>query len=272
MTIVEAIKEAMKAKGQPLTIREAYDGIIAGSFYAFHAENPLGVVTSQIRRHCKGLDFPSAADTKHFEFCGDNRYFYLDKPIRESSTKIVSREGASPRALLKELKQLHRRYEHELRSSILAQLRKLDPSTFEHFGQKLLQAYGFLEVVVTRFTKDGGIDGHGKLKVGLAHLNVAFQCKRYTKGSVSRPEIDAFRGAIQGQYEQGIFFTTSSYASGAEAASFRPGAVPIILIDGNSIVDLMIEKQFGVQVEQIPVYSYALDLAFSDDSVTPPKA
>ena len=108
----------------------------------------------------------------------------------------------------------------------------------EQFGKKLLQAYGFLEVVVTRFTKDGGIDGHGKLKVGLAHLNVVFQCKRYTKGSVSRPEIDAFRGAIQGQYEQVIVSTTSSDASGAEAASFRPGAVPIILIDGNSIVDL----------------------------------
>jgi len=265
MTIVEAIKEAMKVKGEPMTIPEAYAAITAENLYTFHAENPLNVVTSQIRRHCKGLDFPSASDTKHFEFCGDNRYFYLEKPIRESSPKSVSRDGATPRALLKELKQLHRRYELELRSSILSQLRKLDPSTFESFGQKLLQAYGFLEVVVTRFSKDGGIDGHGKLKVGLAHLNVAFQCKRFTKGSVSRPEIDAFRGAIQGQYEQVIFFTTSSYASGAEAASFRPGAVPIILIDGNSIVDLMIEKQFGVQVEQIPVYSYALDLALSDD-------
>lgn len=271
MTIVEAIKEAMAAAGHPLTIQELYARIISGDLYTFHAENPMGVVTSQIRRHCKGLDFPSASDTKHFEFCGDNRYFYLDKPIRESIRRNVASSGASPRALLKELKQLHRHYEHELRSSILGQLRKLDPSTFEEFAKRLLQAYGFLEVVVTRYSKDGGIDGHGKLRVGLAHLNVAFQCKRYTRGSVSRIEIDAFRGAIQGQYEQGIFFTTSSYASGAAAVSFRPGAVPIILIDGISVVDLMLEKRFGVQVEQIAIYSYALDLALSDDALSPSK-
>lgn len=272
MTIVEAIKEVMKAKGQPITIREAYDAIISGSLYSFNAEYPLGVVTNQIRRHCKGLDFPSASETKHFEYRGDDRYFYLEHPAREASGRSAASNGARPRVLIKELKQLHRTYEQELRSHILAQLRKLDPSTFEHFAKKLLQAYGFLGVVVTRYSKDGGIDGHGKLKVGLAHLNVAFQCKRYTKGSVSRIEIDAFRGAIQGQYEQGLFFTTSSYASGAEAASFRPGAVPIILIDGSAIVDLMIEKQFGVQIEQISIYSYALDLALLEEGPASAKA
>jgi restriction system protein len=130
----------------------------------------------------------------------------------------------------------------------------------------LLEAYGFVDVKVTQFSKDGGIDGNGKLKVGLAHLNVAFQCKRYTGNSVGRPDIDKFRGAIQGQFEQGIFFTSSTFAQGAASASFRPGAVPIILIDGKAIVDLMIEKQFGVQVEQLPIYSYALDLIFSEDN------
>jgi restriction system protein len=94
---------------------------------------------------------------------------------------------------------------------------------------------------------------------------VAFQCKRWNKNTVGRPEIDKFRGAIQGQYEQGLLFTTGSFAAGAEAVSFRPGAVPIILIDGPAIVDMMIEKQFGVQMESLPIYSYALDLALSDD-------
>lgn len=120
---------------------------------------------------------------------------------------------------------------------------------------------------VTQYSKDGGIDGHGKLKVGLAHLNVAFQCKRFNRTSIGRPEIDKFRGAIQGQFEQGLFFTTSQFAKGVEAFSFRPGAVPIILIDGEAIIDLMIEKQFGVQVEQLPIYSYALDLVFSENEV-----
>jgi restriction system protein len=149
----------------------------------------------------------------------------------------------------------------------LSQLKKLDPQTFEEFSKKLLQAYGFEQVNVTRFSKDGGIDGTGKLKVGLDHLNVAFQCKRYTKGAVGRVEIDAFRGAIQGQYEQGIFFTTSSFASGAAEVSFKPGAVPVILIDGDTIVDIMFEKQFGVEVDSMKIYSYALDLALTEEAI-----
>ena len=155
-----------------------------------------------------------------------------------------------------------------MRATILANLRRLHPATFEEFARRLLEAYGFLDVVVTQYSKDGGIDGHGKLKVGLAHLNVAFQCKRFNRISIGRPEIDKFRGAIQGQFEQGIFFTTSQFAKGVEAASFRPGAVPIILIDGEAIIDLMIEKQFGVQVEQLPIYSYALDLVFSEGEMS----
>lgn len=41
--------------------------------------------------------------------------------------------------------------------------------------------------------------------------------------------------------------------------------VRIILVDGESIVDLMIEKGFGVQVETISIPSYALDLVFGND-------
>jgi len=50
-----------------------------------------------------------------------------------------------------------------------------------------------------KFSADGGIDGYGKLKVGLAHLNVAFQCKRWTKGNIQRTEIDKFQDAAQGE-------------------------------------------------------------------------
>ena len=103
--------------------------------------------------------------------------------------------------------------------------------------------------------------GYGRLKVGLASLNVAFQCKRWTKGNIQRPETDKFRGAAQGEYEQGLFFTTASFWEGAIQASIKRGAVPIILVDGSAIVDLMIDKGFGVQTETLSIPSYALDLA-----------
>lgn len=248
-----------------MTIREVYDVIVGAGLYTFHAEKPTHVVASQLRRHCTGLDFPSASETKHFELRGDDKYYFLELPVRQPGSGRKASEKDTSRSLLRKLKTIHQRYQAELRSTILSHLRRLHPSTFEDFAKRLLEAYGFLDMKVTQYSKDGGIDGHGKLKVGLAHLNVAFQCKRFNHNSVGRPEIDKFRGAIQGEFEQGIFFTTSTFAQGAEAASFRRGAVPIILIDGKAIVDLMIEKQFGVQMEQLPIYSYALDLVFSED-------
>lgn len=265
MTITDAIKEVMRARGAPVTAREAYEAIIELGLYEFHAENPLHIVASQIRRHCRGLDFPSASETKYFELREDGKYFFLPQPIRQSpGAKKHKLTGV--KALLRDLRVVHQRYDHELRSAILANLKGLSPRDFEHFARRLLNEYGFINMVVTPQGRDGGIDGYGRLKIGLAYMNVAFQCKRFNDLSVGRPKIDEFRGAIQGEYEQGIFFTTSKFVETAKDASLRRGAVPIVLVDGPGIVNLMIEKQFGVQAEEIPVYSYALDLVLSDDS------
>jgi restriction system protein len=120
-------------------------------------------------------------------------------------------------------------------------------------------------VKVTEYTKDGGLDGFGKLKVGITYLNVAYQCKRWNTTSVSRTEVDKFRGAIQGMYEQGIIFTTSKFSKGAQDATRRNGAVPIILIDGTTLVDIMIEKKFGVTLENMPVYVNSLEDIFIEE-------
>lgn len=84
-------------------------------------------------------------------------------------------------------------------------------------------------------------------------MNVAFQCKRW-QANVPRPEVDKFRGAIQGEYEQGIFFATSDFSAGAREASIKKGAAPIILLNGESILDLMIEK--GLGVARTPLYLF----------------
>ncbi len=95
----------------------------------------------------------------------------------------------------------------------------------EQFARRLLRAYGFIDLKVTQTSKDGGIDRYGKLRLGLAIMNVAFQCKRW-QGSVGRPEVDKFRGAIQGEFEQGVLFTTSDFTPDARDASLKKGAVP----------------------------------------------
>ena len=63
----------------------------------------------------------------------------------------------------------------------------------------------------------------------------------------------------KGEYEQGIFFTTSDFTKGAMDASIKKGAVPIVLLNGESIVSLMIEKEFGVQKKPLQIYDDQLE-------------
>lgn len=272
MTITEAIKYVMSERNSPMTADEAYYAIIEAGLYTFHADNPRHVVRSQIRRHSEGVVFPSSSPTKHFILVGESRYELLNKEwlphtLQAKSFFLGKGSVRDPHAsTLSELQALHEKYIVELKQKILSDLKKMSPSGFELFAKRLMDVYGFHDTAVTKVSSDGGIDGYGKLKVGLASLNVAFQCKRWTKGNIQRPEIDRFRGAAQGDFEQRIFFTTASFSQGAVFASIKRGAVPIILVDGESIVDLMMEKGFGVQVDTISIPSYALDLALGEES------
>ncbi len=269
-TIRQAVLSVMTEAGEALFPREVYRRIVEHRLYKFHAQRPEGVVRAEIRRHCKDIDFPTAAPTKYFGMTADGKFYPLPAAQRRGRrrgprAKGRPRERVSVAATLRQLQELHKLHRDAIKERILHELKRLSPGGFERFARRLLGAYGFENVRVTGTAPDGGIDGDGQLKVGLAHMRVAFQCKRWTRASVGRPEIDKFRGAIQGEYEQGILFTTAQFSAGAKQVSIRRGAVPVILIDGSRIVDLMIEKGFGVEYESLPVYTYALDTIIAED-------
>jgi restriction system protein len=169
---------------------------------------------------------------------------------------LVSETGAQSAVPPRNLEALWESYEAAVRDQVLERLLDLKLAQFERFAREFLRIYGFVDLDVTAAGPDGGIDGHGRLRVGVATMNVAFQCKRW-QGQVPRPEIDKFRGAIQGEFEQGIFFTTSSFSKPAMGASIKKGAVPVVLIDGEQLVDIMIEKGFGVAKRPLVLYEEA---------------
>jgi len=265
-TIPWAISEVLRKAGKPLSVREIYQAILAQNLYVFKADDPIHVVYTQARRHCVDFDIPSASNRKkYFSITSNGRYTLTD--YREVSENDI-KEPENPESSIEtsqKLLILYKDYVVQFRERILNQLKMLDPTTFEVFSRNLLEAYGFKDVQVTNTGPDGGIDGFGNLKVGLATIQVAFQCKRWKK-KVGRPEIDRFRGAIQGKCEQGMFFTTSVFTDSAQKVSIQRGAVPVILIDGTLIIDLMLEKKFGVEVRTLPIYESALDLAISEDT------
>lgn len=257
-TIVGAALEVLKSADETMSIQEIYQKIVDKSLYTFHAQDPLSVVRVELRKHSIGIDFPTASKKKYFVYDETNgRFSALQKNSEKETT------ANEDKTYLTQVRKLYDSYLKDFKTNILAQLKKMNAYDFEKFCMQLLKVYGFINVAVTQKSRDGGIDGHGKLKVGLAYMSVAFQCKRWDNTTISRKEIDAFRGAIQGEYEQGLFFTTSSFSKEAMKFSIKQGAVPVILIDGNMIVEFMIEKQFGIEHEDIPIYVNAIDKIFS---------
>ena len=231
-TIIEAAIEVLKHSEETLSVSEIYAKIIENSLYEFHAQDPLSVLRVELRGHSVGIDYPSASSKKYFLYDEGSRTFGL---VNAQTKHDNTKKEATPLSILREL---HNKYTHEFKAKTLRQLKGLNPYDFELFCKNLLERYGFHNLIVTKKSRDGGIDGHGKLKIGLAYMNVAFQCKRWGSNKIGRKEIDAFRGAVQGDYEQGLFFTTSSFSKEAEESSIKRGAVPIILIDGDMSVAL----------------------------------
>ena len=94
-----------------------------------------------------------------------------------------------------------------------------------------------------------GIDGVIKEdKLGLDKIYV--QAKRWA-GTVGKPEIHGFIGALSEQgANKGVFITTSKFSS--EARAFKPKSdVKVILIDGEELCNYMIEYGVGVSVKQV---------------------
>lgn len=92
---------------------------------------------------------------------------------------------------------------------------------------------------------DGGIDAVIKEdKLGLDA--VYLQAKRWDNGQVGSKEIQAFVGALHGKKaRKGVFITTSGFSKPAQEY-VREIQDKVILIDGSTLADLLIEHCVGV--------------------------
>ena len=103
---------------------------------------------------------------------------------------------------------------------------------------------------------DAGIDGIISLdKLGLEKVYV--QAKRW-QGTVGRPELQAFYGALAGQKaKRCIFITTSSFT--VQALEFAKTVEGLALIDGARLVELMMDTEVGVTSRVLKVPSLDSD-------------
>ncbi|GAG37843.1 unnamed protein product, partial [marine sediment metagenome] len=127
----------------------------------------------------------------------------------------------------------------ELAKVIISRLFNLDPEMFEYFITHLLTLVGF-EATTTQYINDKGVDVIGTLNPeGLANITLKAQVKRVGR-HINNKEILMLRGTL-GVDEHGVFITTGSFTRRAQIEAEAEGKKPIALIDGQTLVDLILE-------------------------------
>lgn len=141
----------------------------------------------------------------------------------------------------------------EVAKQLLNQVLQNTPTFFEKLVVELLVKMGYGGSIkdagqAVGRSGDEGIDGiikEDKLGLDLIYL----QAKRWNN-PVSRPHIQQFVGALQGKRaKKGVFITTGPISKSAveyvEKIDLR-----VVLIDGERLVDLMLDHNLGVTVTQ----------------------
>jgi len=166
------------------------------------------------------------------------------------------------------LDQAYQTLRKELAQEILSRTLTCSPAFFEHLVVELLVKMGYggsRRDAGERIGQsgDGGIDGIIKEdRLGLD--TIYLQAKRW-QGSVGRPEIQKFVGALQGQRaRKGVFLTTSTFT--ADATSYVTHIdTKVVLIDGEMLANLMIDFDVGVSISTTYTLK-RIDSDYFDDS------
>jgi restriction system protein len=112
---------------------------------------------------------------------------------------------------------------------------------------------------VTSPTNDKGVDVVADIELGITSVREVVQAKRQ-KTNVQRTVLDALRGSLyRFQAVRGTIITTGNFSKGATQVAFERGAPPITLINGDKLVDLLIEHQIGVRKKSIEILELDAD-------------
>ncbi len=139
----------------------------------------------------------------------------------------------------------------ELANELLQQIKASPPSLFEQIVVELLvkMGYGGSRKDAGKAIGKSGDEGiDGIIKEDRLGLDIIYiQAKRW-EDTVSRPEIQKFAGALQGQRaRKGIFITTSNFSKEPQDYVLKIDS-KIILVDGEQLTQFMIDNNVGVSL------------------------
>lgn len=154
-----------------------------------------------------------------------------------------------------------------LADDLLQRVRLASPKAFERMVVRLLVAmdYGggrLDHAEVTGKSGDDGIDG--VIREDRLGLDMVYVQAKKWENTVGPGEIDKFVGSLmRKKAHKGVFITSGMFSDGAERAA-KEAAVKVRLIDGEELVELMMDFNVGVANEETYIVK-KIDSDFFDD-------
>jgi restriction system protein len=192
---------------------------------------------------------PERVDLRVLNEFEDYREFRARKRSTAEVGSVVEDDSTEDVSPEEQLENAFQKARQQIESELLRQVMDNPPEFLEQVVVDLILAMGYGGSrkdagEALGKTGDEGIDGIIK-EDPLGLDTIYLQAKRW-EGTVGRPEIQKFAGALQGQRaKKGIFITTSSFSSDAVEYVLRIDS-KIILIDGVRLTKLMFDHGIGV--------------------------
>lgn len=197
-----------------------------------------------------------------------NTYIITDKGIAYAtdSTSDIADSNAHQK-VLSAIKQ----HNDQQVVALKERLGKMNPYHFEGLIKELLDAMKYEDVEVTKQSGDKGVDVIAHFQFGITRIKEVVQVKRH-QASITRPVLDQLRGALplHGAF-RGTIITLGKFAQGAKDVAFFPGAAPITLIDGDTLMKLLVEHGVGVKPRSIKLLEIDETIFLSSDLETIPE-
>ena len=146
------------------------------------------------------------------------------------------------------------------KSKLKDMLHSMDPFQFEFLAADLLQKIGYENVTVTKRSGDKGIDVIANLTVGgITNVKTVVQVKRWGNKKVSGAEIAQLRGSAETD-QRGLVITTSDFTKDGIDEAQAPNKMPVSLVNGEKLVQLLIK--YGVGVKKQELFALSIDEAY----------
>lgn len=141
-------------------------------------------------------------------------------------------------------------FNNSQRELLREQLSNMNPYHFEHLVKDLLETMDYQDVEVTKASGDRGVDVVATAQFGITTVKEVVQVKRH-QGNIGRPVLDQLRGVLplHGAI-RGTLITLGRFSKGCKDVAVHQGAAPISLIDGDKLIDLLIENRIGIKEQK----------------------